>query len=98
MKRVYLIYAKSQKAKDILTDDGAIPFSSDTFLHTEDILSPQRLLHRLPIPSPDDVVVCSIFTPNHRHDVSGNHPEQERLRALLVDLWRLAFHLPKENE
>lgn len=95
MDAIYLVHAKSQKAKDYLLERDAIQFSEDTFFYTKDVLSVQRFTLPEPFLNNDDCLVFPIFLPNKPHDLSGNHCEEKRLRTLFNDLWNTAYHWPK---
>ena len=97
MKSIYLIWAKTNNAVSCLEKEGAIKFSSDTYLWDQDPLSPQRLLNDKQIPV-GDVVVLDIFVPNSPNHLQGDHENKKQLEKFLVDLYRVAFFWSRKYE
>jgi len=97
MKPIYLIYAKTPKAVSQLEKEGAIQFSSDTFLWDEDPLSP----HRAAIGKEllfDECTVLDIFLPDTPNDLRMDHPKKEEIKGLFSELHQVAFSWSRKHD
>ena len=93
MKSIRLIKTHNESTYQILLDEGAIPFGSDTLIWTEDPLNPQRILDNKVVQiGPDDCTVLDVFVPNSPNEIRGDHPQADQLTSLFSDLWTAAFH------
>jgi hypothetical protein len=98
MKPIYLIHAKTDQAKKQLEEDGAVPFSSDTFLWDQDPSTPTTIAKEKSFLLPDEALVLDLFVPNSINELDGDHPHKAEIESLMSDLWRMAFQYSKSRK